>query len=272
MPMNAYDLMNSEGNWDMNVISKYIDKSSHNAINSVAINLCLHDRIRWKSTISGNLTTKSVYNFLTNVTIDKDEASFCKQIWNLNILPKVNMFCWKVVSNAIALGKNMSKYVKDSKPHCLLCDSHDIEDEMHLFVNCLFSRKIWDAFELNNIYNYRGNQDIIHWFKFWLNSKVFNGKHNLIYFIIWSIWKFRNSVQFDKAVPNVHKLIDLVKVPHQKFNIPGDNKTSHDSVTAKNLHYDNRTNGRCTYDWFIHFDASFLEADFSMGYANLNSG
>ncbi|XP_026378428.1 uncharacterized protein LOC113272850 [Papaver somniferum] len=207
MPMNVCDLMNSEGNWDMNVIRKYIDNSSHNSINSVVINLCLHDRIRWKSTISGNLTTKSVYNFLTNLTIDKDEERFWKQIWNLNILPKVNMFCWKVVSNALALGKNMSKYVKDYKPYCLLCNSHDIKDEMHL-----------------------------------------------------------NSVQFDKAVPNVHKLIDLVKVSHQKFNIPRHNKTSHDSVTDKKLQNDNPTNGRCTYDWFIHFDASFLEDDFSMGY------
>ncbi|XP_026410338.1 uncharacterized protein LOC113305531 [Papaver somniferum] len=265
MPKNVSDLISSDGYRDMNIICKYTDSSFDNAINYVAINLSMHDRIRWKSTISGNLTTKSAYNYLTNLKIDKNEANFWKKIWSLNVLPKVNMFYWKVVSNTLAIGRNMSKYVKETNPYCLLCDANDVEDEMHLFVNCLFTRKVWNAFDLNSIYNYGGNQDIMHWFTFWLNNKAFNDKHNLVSFIIWSIWKFINSMNFDNLVPDVQKLIDLVKASHQKLTLSRDSHTSHVSINTKKQCNDNHIQDRCSFDWFIYFDASFLEAGFTMG-------
>ncbi|XP_026444936.1 uncharacterized protein LOC113345345 [Papaver somniferum] len=259
--------MNSEGNWDMNIIRNYIDISFHDAINYVTTNISMHDRIRWKSTISGNLNTKFVYNFLTKLNFDKDEAKFWKQIWNLNILPKVNMFCWKVVSYALALRNNMSKYVKDSEPYCMLCDNQDLEDEMHLFFHCNFAKKVWDAFELNNIYHCNGNLDIMHWFKVWMNNKNLTSKHNLISFIIWSIWKFRNSVHFENNVPDVQKLIDIIRDSYQKVNMNGETKTNQVPDKAKMLCRDNHFHGSNAYDWFIHFDAYFIEVDYTMGYA-----
>ncbi|XP_026417403.1 uncharacterized protein LOC113312886 [Papaver somniferum] len=251
----------------MNIISKYIDLSFHGAINSVTTNINMHDKIRWKSTTSGNLNTKSVYNFLTNLNFDKDEAKFWKHLWNLNMLPRVNMFCWKVVSCALALGNNMSKYVKDSDPYCLLCDNLELENEMHLFVHCNFAKNVWDAFELNDIYYYIGNAGIMNWFKFWMNNRNLTSKHNLITFIIWSIWKFRNSVKFDNNYPNVNKLVDSIRASYQKFNFCRDSKASQVHNCAKMSLRNNQLDIGKDYDWFICFDASYSEDDYTMGYA-----
>ncbi|XP_026411104.1 uncharacterized protein LOC113306375 [Papaver somniferum] len=251
MPNYVCDLMNVNGDWDMCIISTYIDIAYHDAIKSITTNTSMHDRIRWKSTISGNLTTKSVYNFLTNLSFDKDETNFWKQIWKLNMTPKVNMFCWKVVTNALALGKNMSKYVKDSKPYCMLCDNHELEDERHFFVKCNFAKKVWKAFDLNNIYHNSGSTEILQWFKTWMNVKALNSKHNLISYIVWSIWKYRNNVNFDNFVPDVQKLIDSIRA-------------SHVSTNAKKYHCNSLNSESDNYDWVIHFDASFIEADFTM--------
>ncbi|XP_026451032.1 uncharacterized protein LOC113351222 [Papaver somniferum] len=229
MPNNICDLMNANGDWDMCIISTYIDIAYHDAIKSITTNTSMNDRIRWKSTISGNFTTKFVYNFLTNLSFDKDEANFWKQIWKLNMTPKVSMFCWKVVTNALSLGKNMSKYVKDSKPYCMLCDNHELNNEMHLFVKCNFAKKVWKAFDLNNIYHNSGSTDILQWFKTWL--------------------------------------IDIIRASHLKLRLDRDSKTGHVSTNAKKYHCNSLNSESDNYDWFMHFDASFIKADFTMGYA-----
>ncbi|XP_026458809.1 uncharacterized protein LOC113359381 [Papaver somniferum] len=177
------------------------------------------------------------------------------------------MLCWKVVNNALALGKNMSKYVKDTEPYCIMCDNQNFEDEMHLFVNCSFSRKVWQAFNLNNIHLNSGNTNILQWFKTWMNVKSLNEKHNLISFILWSIWKYRNNVHFDNVVPDVQKLIDNIRASHLKLSLDRDSKAGHVSADAKKSHYNSHNSDSDNYDWFIHFDASFIEADHTMGYA-----
>ncbi|XP_026419689.1 uncharacterized protein LOC113315640 [Papaver somniferum] len=205
--------------------------------------------------------------YLTNLHFDKDEANLWKRIWKLNITPKVNMFCWKVVNNALALGKNMSKYVKDTEPYCMMCDNHNVKDGLNLFVNCSFSRKVWKAFNLNNIHLNSGNTNILQWFKTWMNVKSLNENHNLISFILWSIWKYRNSVHFDNVVPDVQKLIDNIRASHLKLSLDRDSKDGHVSTNAKKSHYNGHNSDSDNYDWFIHFDASFIEADYTMGYA-----
>ncbi|XP_026377819.1 uncharacterized protein LOC113272140 [Papaver somniferum] len=137
------------------------------------------------------------------------------------------MFCWKVVNNALALGKNMSKYVKDTEPYCMMCDNQNVEDEMHLFVNCSFSRKVWQDFTLNNIHLNSGNTNILQWFKTWMNVKSLNEKHNLIFFNLWSIWKYKNNVHFDNVVHDVQKLIDNIRASHLKLSLDRDSKAGH---------------------------------------------
>ncbi|XP_026416843.1 uncharacterized protein LOC113312295 [Papaver somniferum] len=160
----------------------------------------------WTNLWLPNQTTPLIPIVTDNNMPTTDDAKFRKQIWNLNVRPKVNMFCRKVVSGALALGCKMFRYIKDVKPYCLLCDSNAAEDELHL-----------------------------------------------------------NSVNFDNIVPLPQKLIDVIKTSYQTLVPTRDNNTSMNPVFGRNVNYDIGT--RHEYDWFIHFDASFLEADFSMGYA-----
>ncbi|XP_026416554.1 uncharacterized protein LOC113311989 [Papaver somniferum] len=250
----------------MNIISKYVDNTVHNAIKSVAINLNMHDRIGWNSTKTGELTTKSAYNFLTDLKFDKKEAKFWKQVWKLNLMPKVNIFCWKLVSGALALRYKLSKYIKNSTPFCLFCDTNVAEDECHFFINCPFSRKIWDAFDLCDIYNLQGHYDIMMWFNYWMNNKVLKDKHDKISYITRSIWKYGNSVNFDNVMPLPQKLVDSIKVSYQNRVYSKDNTSRHNVLSVRKPGIDIHIDYRHNFDWFIHFDASLFEADFTMGY------
>ncbi|XP_026399261.1 uncharacterized protein LOC113295124 [Papaver somniferum] len=258
MPKTVHDLICNDDTWDFNLISKYVDYNSHNAINYVAINLNMHDRIRWNSTKNGELTTKSVYNFLTDLNIDKNEAKFWKQIWKLNVKPEVNMFCWKLVYGALALRHRMSKYVTTLNSFCLLCDSNAAEDECHLFVNCPFTRKIWDAFHLSDIYKLQGSYDVMMWFNYWMNSKILTEKHDKISYVIWSISKYRNNVNFDNVIPLPQKLVDSIKIYYQNKVYPSDNTSRHASQSLRNPDTDIHTNSSHNFDWFIPLMLLFL--------------
>ncbi|XP_026458422.1 uncharacterized protein LOC113358926 [Papaver somniferum] len=225
------------------------------------------NRTKWNSTKTGELTMKSAYNYITKFNTNKNEASFGKQIWNLNTMSKVNMFCWKILAGALSLGQKMSTYVKDSNPFCLLCDNSIMEDEMHLFVNCFFTRKIWDLFGFNNIYNSRSHKDIQSWFNFWMNNKDFKNSHDKFSFIIWSIWKFRNSVNYDNVMPVPQNLFESITTTYQKYVSTINNPLS--SSRKKNITPSkiNSIVNNKSYDWFIYFDVSYMEADFTMGYA-----
>ena len=84
---------------------------------------------------------------------------------------------------------------------CYLC-KQESEIVLHIFVNCLFCRKVWSlAMDFLGIKCKWGFVDLEVTFTYWFNES--ETYRLLPIFISWSIWTMRNNVIFQNLSPNV---------------------------------------------------------------------
>ncbi|XP_022027114.1 uncharacterized protein LOC110928407 [Helianthus annuus] len=96
---------------------------------------------------------------------------------------------------------------------CVLCGDY-AETCDHIFVSCHFAQSIWQnlaiwcrmppiiAFGIKDLLTLHGPRS---------SSRESKAIHAVILVTFWSIWKVRNEVVFNQAVPNVVKSLDEIK-------------------------------------------------------------
>lgn len=67
-----------------------------------------------------------------------------KELWFANATPKYAFLTWLVVKNRVATGDRMIKWNQNVDASCIFC-KHPLETRDHLFFECPFSRKVWEA-------------------------------------------------------------------------------------------------------------------------------
>jgi hypothetical protein len=104
-----------------------------------------------------------------------------------------------------------------NNPHDLPCVFyfHHIEDCVHLFYCCSFSKGVWEV-----VFNWVGKRlsmDAVSWNHFSLFGTLFNfqkgGRINHLLWLAttWNIWKLRNQVVFNGVTRNAFLLLDDIK-------------------------------------------------------------
>uniref|UniRef100_A0A803PAA5 Reverse transcriptase n=1 Tax=Cannabis sativa TaxID=3483 RepID=A0A803PAA5_CANSA len=96
------------------------------------------DQIFWKHNQKGRFSVKSAY------CIDQSwrfapERQIWKWIWDRDIHPKISVFLWRILNEAIPT-KNRLPFVRDKD--CSLCGGGR-ENAIHLFRDCSFAKAIW---------------------------------------------------------------------------------------------------------------------------------
>jgi len=82
---------------------------------------------------------KSTYNKVSNVIIDV-EAGLYNQLWDINVLPTMVHFAWRVLINRVQIRQNLIKrMVGITNPKCVLCVD-EVECAQHLFFGCSLPR------------------------------------------------------------------------------------------------------------------------------------
>lgn len=82
-------------------------------------------------------TVKAVYDSLSL----SENGSLNKYIWKGKVPPKIKIFLWLLVNNAILTKDNLRTRNWNGDPRCVFCD--DIETVSHLFFTCHVARVIW---------------------------------------------------------------------------------------------------------------------------------
>ena len=93
------------------------------------------DTFCWGLTGSGSFTTRSATWAAHNSFDSKDAAWSFQWIWQLDIMPKIKIFLWQLLHNALPVRGVFVRRGFIIDPACPLC-MNDIESNDHIFWEC----------------------------------------------------------------------------------------------------------------------------------------
>ncbi|PWA52202.1 hypothetical protein CTI12_AA456810 [Artemisia annua] len=149
----------------------------------------------------------------------KSIGEFWKQIWRLNVIPKIRLFLWKACSNALATRDGLFRRNCVSSPLCPICRTNP-ETKEHLLFECEWTKPIWFGSSLGlRLDGILGNiSDRINS----LLSHIKAGSSRTKFLstfasVAWSIWKTRNRFIFEHSVLCLAQVILEAQVNDSDF-------------------------------------------------------
>lgn len=165
------------------------------------------DKIIWLPLPSGVYSTRSGYNSLaarplaqtpqTNVEV----FEWVKDVWKGSFSPKMKMFLWSIIQNALPLGENLQKRGLGSDLRCVRCKER--ETKAHIFFNCPYAKEVWNSVPLARAVHIAADESFttaITKFReaICLPPTGING--NVLPWICWAIWTSRNTQVFENRL------------------------------------------------------------------------
>jgi hypothetical protein len=149
------------------------------------------DEIVWQFTSKGVYSSQSLYKIINFRGIKQVHLSV---VWSLKIPPRVHMFLWFLINNRVLTRDNLAKRKKVEDESCLFCSEK--ETCQHLFFDCAIASHCWSLF--SEILSIPMGNNIFNVGKYWLSSKRYVVVNMVTSAVIWSIWKLRNELCFQK--------------------------------------------------------------------------
>jgi hypothetical protein len=149
------------------------------------------DEMIWQFNSSGIYSSQSLYKIINFRGIKPVHVS---AVWSIKVPPRVHYFLWLVIKNRALTRDNLAKRRKVEDESCLFCSEK--ETIQHVFFECVVAKQCW--YIMSDILDCRVDENMCDVGKFWLSNK----KHVLVNVVssavIWSIWKLRNDLCFQR--------------------------------------------------------------------------
>ncbi|CAA7032489.1 unnamed protein product [Microthlaspi erraticum] len=178
------------------------------------------DSFIWLSTKSGVYSVKTGYHSamaLQENPLDPlnlhEPFNWMTEVWNGKFSPKMKVFLWKTLQEALPVGGNLLNRGLMDTACCIHCG--DLETTEHLFLHCPYATAVWKLapFSINP------NPNLLQSFSAALTTSktwiclppIGAGSGSLFPWICWAIWKARNTLIFEERlfqpVETMHKAI-----------------------------------------------------------------
>lgn len=153
---------------------------------------------------------------LTVVTVGKDPGTsyqiptqLWRNVWGLNMVPKVKHFIWKVLHGALATTEALFKRKCSRTPLCRVCNE-DVESLEHLLFFCPWVTACWFGCPLNLIFDQRFVGSALRWSELMLgrNGGLSDDGKALLVAMCWEIWKSRCDFVFNGTKVDPQKTVD----------------------------------------------------------------
>ncbi|XP_062080606.1 uncharacterized protein LOC133785378 [Humulus lupulus] len=95
---------------------------------------CLQQAVK-----GGKVSIKHVYSSLISAT----SVGYADTVWNKLIVPKHRFFYWQIFNRQLLTRDHLSRFLTLTSALCPVCES-DLETHSHLFMECIFSRKVFE--------------------------------------------------------------------------------------------------------------------------------
>ncbi|KAK8711044.1 hypothetical protein V6N13_146346 [Hibiscus sabdariffa] len=186
----------------------------------------LQDKIVWRYDQTGEYSVKSGYKVLRNEFSDAPSSivvQFYKQMWNVNLPPKVKITMWRIANNYISTFANLQVKRLNVNNICPLCQSSS-ETVSHLMKECSFASKLQYALNVPTSCNSAMN-GWFDWLVIFFCSLDENRKKCLMV-IYWVVWFTRNKVVYENIVPLVSESIAFVRTFLQECGSISNNESA----------------------------------------------
>ncbi|XP_013674098.1 uncharacterized protein LOC106378528 [Brassica napus] len=204
--LRVSELIGEDGKWKMELLQQLFPPNEVDRIKQIGVGR-VKDREIWAFNKSGDYTVKSGCWLLTSVTSNRgddhrveDQAviEIKKLIWKLPTIPKIRMFWWRAVSGALAVAERLTAHGMHVEQTCKLCNQ-DVETIQHVLFHCSKAQELWREFRLPLDYVFQ-DVSLIELFgsclKFMEASTFNQERRQAIPWILWTIWKNRNSLLY----------------------------------------------------------------------------
>ena len=112
-----------------------------------------------------------------------------KVLWKFKSPLKAKIFCWFLLSDKALTWDVIYKKGKEGPGRCYLCKL-DSDSNVHLGVECSFTRKVWNELEaklrLNNLWN---GTSVSLCLKNWCMKGEVKHIRSLPIIVLWFVWK-----------------------------------------------------------------------------------
>ncbi|XP_013654011.2 uncharacterized protein LOC106358754 [Brassica napus] len=195
--------------WNQNLLDDLFFPQDKEIIQKIKPVLTSPDYFIWNHTRSGEYSVKSGYWFAEREA--KKDAFISggllpslngikDLIWSTDSAPKIRIFLWKVISGAIPVADNLIERGMKIDSRCQICGLEGESLNHALFV-CTVAKQIWaesnfphpePGFDPSSVYS-----NIFYVLKTRRNNLIPEKIRRSGPWIIWSIWKNRNSFLFE---------------------------------------------------------------------------
>ncbi|KAF2584788.1 hypothetical protein F2Q70_00036845 [Brassica cretica] len=121
-----------------------------------------------------------------------------KMIWKAQLLPKIQLFLWKVMQNAVPTSENLQKRGLLKNTNSIRCGER--ETTVHLFFHCHFAQRVWELALWSSPANLTqalsfGEKLVASYQR--INLPPVGTNINLFPWIVWNLWIVRNQLLFE---------------------------------------------------------------------------
>ncbi|WZZ80689.1 uncharacterized protein LOC106373353 [Brassica napus] len=207
-------LLRGSGEWNKPKIRQLLPGYAETILCMRPSRLGAEDKWVWTLNNSGAYSTKSGYYEAVKQQNQEGEQhgiiqgnqqnrlhnfNWNKHIWSVKTAPKIQVFLWKIIQDALPLGMALQRRGILTHPvTCARCGAPESAD--HLFLHCRFARQVWDNIPLTRTIDIGTNSTF---------DQCLAASHDLVClpptgvsgnifsWVCWCIWTARNLLVFE---------------------------------------------------------------------------
>ena len=220
------DLMNGAGtDWNETKIREYVHPEDIDKILRLKLSPSGRgDLLGWHYTKEGFYTVKSAYWLSTHLHTERviipppGDINLKKQVWRLSTAPKIKHFIWRLLSGALATGATLKYRHISQFSDCKRCCAAE-ETTNHLFFECSYARSIWRASGIPSriITDTTSSLETKMTALLFLTTSSRTRQQHLPLWILWRIWKSRNTLCFQHRNIPWEVTLNLAKTDTQEW-------------------------------------------------------
>ncbi|XP_039053775.1 uncharacterized protein LOC120195910 [Hibiscus syriacus] len=167
----------------------------------------------WLGNGEGNFTAKSCINAFYERGSEQNQVNWDKNIWSGFAPPRVELFVWQLVQHRVPVKEELAKrgVAEIVDQRCVLC-GREVESVSHLFLHCRVVWGLWSFFlkmwNVSLVTPKCTMEFLILWDDFMTNSLIWKFIPRAV---MWSVWKCRNEIIFQKGKLDLVKLSFIVR-------------------------------------------------------------
>ncbi|KAL1210712.1 putative mitochondrial protein [Cardamine amara subsp. amara] len=226
MSLRVCDLIDVERRgWNLEMLHDLFVPEDIIRIKSIKPVIGVEDFWSWDHTRSGEYTVKSG-NWLAN-QIDKEEFiqnagfqpslnSLKERAWSLFTVPKIKAFIWRVCSDALPVVDMLKIRGYKGDNRCQFC-GFEGESSNHVLFTCTIARQIWALSRFpvpfEGFDSLSAHSNLFYLFQTEKKFDIPQDIRRLFPWILWRLWKNRNSFLFDNK--SFHPLDTIKKIEEE---------------------------------------------------------